>query len=49
VPTVSTDVPKSILDSADITAVIQLILRERESRDLGRWPSPASPPSLTFQ
>jgi hypothetical protein len=34
---VSADVPKSILDSADITAVTQLILRERESRDLGRW------------
>jgi hypothetical protein len=37
VPDVSADVPKSILDSADITAVTQLILRERESRDLGRW------------
>jgi SnoaL-like protein len=37
VPDVSADVPKSILDSADITAITQLILRERESRDLGRW------------
>jgi hypothetical protein len=29
--------PKSVLDSADITEITQLILRERESRDLGRW------------
>lgn len=29
--------PQEILDSADITAITQLILRERESRDLGRW------------
>jgi len=34
---VSADIPKSILDSADTIAVTQLILRERESRDLGRW------------
>jgi hypothetical protein len=31
------DLPKAVLDAADITAVTQLILRERESRDLGRW------------
>jgi hypothetical protein len=37
VPDVSADLPKSILDSADITAVTQLVLREREGRDLGRW------------
>jgi SnoaL-like domain len=29
--------PKSVLDAADITAITQLILRERESRDLQRW------------
>ncbi len=29
--------PKEVLESADITAITQLILRERESRDLGRW------------
>jgi len=28
---------KEIMDSADITAITQLIARERESRDLGRW------------
>ena len=28
---------KEILESANITAITQLILRERESRDLGRW------------
>lgn len=33
----NTDIPKSILDSADITLISQLILRERESRDLGNW------------
>ncbi len=33
----STNLPKAVLDSADITAITQLILRERESRDLGRW------------
>ena len=31
------DLPKDIQDAADITAVTQLILRERESRDLARW------------
>jgi hypothetical protein len=29
--------PKSVLDAADTSAITQLILRERESRDLGRW------------
>jgi len=33
----TTELPKEVLDSAAITAVTQLILRERESRDLGRW------------
>lgn len=33
----TTQLPKAVLDSADITAIAQLILRERESRDLGRW------------
>ncbi len=31
--------PQSVLDAADITAITQLILTERESRDLGRWDS----------
>lgn len=31
------DLPKAVLDAADISAVTQLILRERESRDLCRW------------
>jgi SnoaL-like domain len=31
------DLPKAVLDAAEITAITQLILRERESRDLGRW------------
>ncbi len=31
------DLPKAVLDAADVSAVTQLILRERESRDLGRW------------
>jgi hypothetical protein len=30
-------VSQSVLDAADITAITQLILIERESRDLGRW------------
>jgi hypothetical protein len=29
--------PQAILDAADISAITQLILRERESRDLGNW------------
>src|SRR5579863_2500123 len=33
----SDNLPKAVLDSADITFISQLILRERESRDLGRW------------
>jgi hypothetical protein len=33
----STNLPKAILDAADISAITQLILRERESRDLARW------------
>jgi len=33
----STELPQHIIDSADITAISQLILRERESRDLARW------------
>ena len=33
----SDDLPKAVLDSADITSISQLILRERESRDMGRW------------
>lgn len=31
------DLPKNVLDSADITELTQLIVRERTSRDLGRW------------
>jgi hypothetical protein len=30
-------VPQAVWESADITAITQLILRERESRDLGLW------------
>jgi hypothetical protein len=30
-------IPQSVLDAADIVAVSQLCLIERESRDLGRW------------
>lgn len=29
--------PREVVDSADITAITQVILRERESRDLQRW------------
>jgi hypothetical protein len=32
-----TELPRSVLDAADIVAVTQLVLTERESRDLGRW------------
>ena len=32
-----TDLPKEVLESVDISEITQLILRERESRDLGRW------------
>lgn len=31
------DLPQAVLDAADIVAVTQLVLRERESRDLARW------------
>lgn len=33
----SSEIPKKILDCTDITLISQLILRERESRDLGNW------------
>jgi SnoaL-like domain len=33
----SAELPKAVLDAADTSAIAQLILRERESRDLGRW------------
>ena len=33
----STKLPRMIRESADITTITQLILRERESRDLQRW------------
>ena len=29
--------PQAVLDAADVSAITQLILTERESRDLGRW------------
>ncbi len=29
--------PQDVVESADVSAITQLILRERESRDLGRW------------
>jgi hypothetical protein len=28
---------QALYDAADVSAVTQLILKERESRDLGRW------------
>jgi hypothetical protein len=31
------DLPQFVVESADVSAITQLILRERESRDLGRW------------
>jgi hypothetical protein len=31
------ELPRSVLDAADTSAITQLILRERESRDLGLW------------
>lgn len=31
------DLPQAVLDTVDISAVTQLVLIERESRDLGRW------------
>lgn len=30
-------IPRRLLEAADISEITQLILRERESRDLGRW------------
>jgi len=33
----SETLPKNLIEAADITAITQLILRERESRDLARW------------
>jgi hypothetical protein len=33
----SATIPQQLLDAADVTAITQLILRERESRDEGRW------------
>ena len=33
----NTELPQNVIDSADITAISQLIIRERESRDLGKW------------
>ena len=31
------NLPQAVIESADISAITQLILRERESRDLGYW------------
>jgi SnoaL-like domain len=31
------NLPQDVIESADVSAITQLILRERESRDLGRW------------
>src|SRR5690349_9887109 len=31
------DIPKHVLQAADVSAITQLILLERESRDQGRW------------
>ena len=33
----SPSVPQAVLHAADVSAITQLILLERESRDLGRW------------
>jgi hypothetical protein len=33
----SETLPMNVIEAADITAITQLILRERESRDLARW------------
>jgi len=33
----SADIPQTVLEAADITAITQLIVRERESRDLCMW------------
>jgi hypothetical protein len=34
---VTSSLPQTVLDAADVSAVTQLVLTERESRDLGRW------------
>lgn len=31
------EIPQHVLDAAEVTAITQVILRERESRDEGRW------------
>jgi hypothetical protein len=31
------EIPESVIDAAQITAISQLIVREREARDQGRW------------
>lgn len=33
----TTNLPKEVVESADISTITQVILREREGRDLGRW------------
>jgi hypothetical protein len=33
----SADLPQAVLDAADVSALTQLVLTERECRDLGRW------------
>jgi hypothetical protein len=33
----TTNLPKAVLEATDVSAITQLILRERESRDLARW------------
>ena len=33
------DLPQTVLDAAAVSAITQLVLTERESRDLGRWES----------
>jgi hypothetical protein len=31
------DMPQAVREAADVSAITQLVLKERESRDLGRW------------
>jgi SnoaL-like domain len=33
----ASDLPQALLDAADVSAITQLVLTERECRDLGRW------------
>jgi len=33
----SGSLPQAVLEAADVSAIVQLVLTERESRDLGRW------------